>query len=189
MKSFVLVLFTLLLVNSAAFAGSRFYTIQSGVPTFYGTTPTGNFVASSSCDPFMVKIDGIKYYMMYGGSNTPGIQNLLGCSGMRKIDFFTPLRDLESDGDNLRITGAELKKAGIRLVASDIHNTLLYNTPDKDFDMNKVSYIDMTRLRITPAAIGYGSFDLYIKKENGNLKKVIGKVSVLPTRWAERMFD
>lgn len=189
MKNFVLVLFALLLANSAAFAGSRFYTIQSGIPSFYGTTPTGNFVASSSCDPFMVKIDGIKYYMMYSGSNNPGLQTLLGCSGMRKIDFFTPLRDLESDGDDLKITGEELKKAGIRLVASDIHNTLLYDKIDKDFDMNKVSYIDMSRLRITPAAVGYGSFDLYIKKENGNLKKIIGKVFVLPTRRGERMFD
>lgn len=189
MKNFVLVIFILLLANTAVYAGSRFYTIQQGIPSFHGTTPTGNFVASSSCDPFMVKIDGTKYFMMYAGANNPSMQNLLGCSGQRKIDFFTPLRDLESDGDNLKITAAELQRAGIRFVATDIHNTLLYNETNKDFDINKISYIDMTRLRITPAAVGYGSFDLYIKKENGNLKKVIGKVSVFPTRWAERMFD
>ena len=187
MKKFVLL--GLFILGLPGFAASRYFPVQQGIPSFHGMTPTNNFVAHSSCDPYMVKIDGTKYYMMFSGSNNPGLQSLLGCSGMRKIDFFTPLRDLESDGDDLKITGDELKKAGIRLVASNIHNTLLYDQTDKDFDMSKVSYIDMSRLRITPAAVGYGSFDLYIKKENGNLKKIIGKVFVLPTRRGEKMFD
>ncbi len=189
MKKFIVLMILFLAANMPVNAESRYYTIQQGIPSFRGWTPTGNFVASSSCDPFMVKIDGIKYFMMFDGAKKPSLENLLGCSGGRKVDFFTPLRDLESDGDYSKLTASELRNAGIRFVATDIHNTLLYSDKSKDFDMNKVDYIDMSRVRITPAAVGYGSFDLYIKKDSGSLKKVIGKVSVLPVRWAERMFD
>lgn len=189
MKKFALIFSVFLLATQMVSAESRYYTIQQGVPYFYGGIPTGNFVSHSRCDPFMVKIDGIKYYMMYKGASNPSVKTLVGCSGQSKFDFFTPLRDMESDNNYSKLTASELQKAGVRLVATDIHDTLLYNQPDKDFNLSKVSYIDMDRLRITPAAVGYGNFDLYIKKDNGNLKKIIGKVYVLPTRRAERMFD
>lgn len=189
MKKFIVLMVLFLAASVSANAESRYFTVQYGIPAFRGWTPTGYFVASSTCDPFMVKIDGVKYYMMFGGAENPSSKNLLGCSGRRKMDFFAPLRALDSDGDYESLTADELRSAGIRFVAADIHNTLLYNDKSKDFDMNKVDYIDMTRLRVTPAAVGYGNFDLYIKDERGKLKKIIGKVSVAPKHWAERMFD
>ncbi len=186
MKKFVLL--GLFILGLPGFAASRYFTVQQGIPSFHGMTPTNNFVAHSSCDPYMVKIDGTKYYLMFetGGGYT--YKNLLGCTGTRKYDMFTPLRDLEKDNDTDKLTAAELKNSGIRLVARNFDGTLAVNDKTKDYNLDNVSYIDMTRLRITPSAVGYGSFDLYIKKESGSLKKIIGKVQMMPIRRAEKMY-
>ncbi len=189
MKKFVL-LFILISSALQANAASRYITVQEGVPYFYGNIPTNIYVAHTSCDPFMVKIDGTKYYMLFEiGNSNYSYNNLLGCTGASKYDMFTPLRNLERDGDVSRLTGEELKSAGIRFVAQNFDNTLAYNDKTKDFDLNKISYIDMTRLRITPAAVAYGNFDVYVKKDGSNsLKKIIGKVSMMGQPYIRRMF-
>lgn len=188
MKKFILLLilfFSSLSVNAA----SRYVTVQEGVPYFYGNIPTNTFVAYSNCDPYMVKIDGTKYYLLFeNGTSNYTYNNLLGCTGASKSDMFTPLRNLERDGDISRLTGEELKSAGIRFVAQNFDDTLAFNDKTKDFDLNKISYIDMTRLRITPATVAYGNFDVYVKKDNGSLKKIIGKVSMRGYRSIKRLF-
>jgi len=189
MKKIILFLFVMCTALIPAYSASRYYTIQQNVPYMYGTIPTGQYMAYSSCDPFMVKIDGTKYYMVFDSDTGYNYQYLLGCTGTSKFDMFTPLRDLEQDGYVEKLTGEELKNAGLRFVALNFDDTLAVDNQAKDYDLSKVSYIDMTRLRFTPAAVGYGNFDLYVKKDSGNLKKIIGKVQMLPTRWAQRMFN
>lgn len=189
MKKIILLL-VLIFGALQANAVSRYVTVQDGVPYFYGNIPTNTFVAHTSCDPYMVKIDGTKYYMLFqNGNSNYSYNNLLGCTGASKYDMFTPLRNLERDGDVSRVTGTELRSAGIRFVAQNFDNTLAFNDKTKDFDLNKISYIDMTRLRITPAAVAYGNFDVYLKKDgSSSLKKIIGKVQMLGPRYVIRWF-
>lgn len=186
----IIVLLILIFCALQVNAESRYVTVQEGVPYFYGNIPTNTFIAYSNCDPYMVKIDGTKYYMLFeNGNSNYSYNNLLGCTGVSKSDMFTPLRNLERDGDVSRVTGDELKSAGIRFVAQNFDNTLAFNDKTKDFDLSKISYIDMTRLRITPAAVAYGNFDLYLKKDGSkSLKKIIGKVQMLGQRHVIRWF-
>jgi len=167
-------------------AATRYFTIQEGIPNMYGTIPTRPFAAFSSCDPYVVKIDGTKYFMMFESGS--GASALVGCGGQTKYDLFTPLKYLERDGDISKLTADELKNAGVRFVAQNFDGTLAVNDKNKDFSLDKVSHIDMTRLRITPAAVAYGNFDLYIKKDSGSLKKIIGKVSLMIPRALNRLF-
>lgn len=184
MKKIFLLLICILLCLCSASAEIRHVTIIQG----------GNYLNSmmlyptyKSCDLFEVKIDGTKYFLM-SGSGEFSRQKFLGCSEQSKYDMFTPLRNLEKDGDYTRLTADELKASGIRLVAQNFDGTIAYNNESKDFPLGKISYVDMTRLRITPSAIAYGNFDIYLKKDGGGFKKNIGKVQMMPIVRTNRFY-
>lgn len=184
MKKIFLLLICIFACLEPVRAESRYVTIIQG----------GNYVDNmlmyptyKSCDLFEVKIDGIKYFLM-SGSGEYNRQKFLGCSGQSKYDMFTPLRNLEKDGDYTRLTSDELRTSGIRFVAQNFDGTVAYNNKSKDFPLEKISYIDMTRLRITPSAIAYGNFDIYLKKDGGGVKKVIGKVQMMPIVRSNRFY-
>ena len=81
-----------------------------------------------------------------------------------KDNLFEALKGLESDGNTSTLTGEELAKAGIRLVAKNDDGTLAVDDPSKDFDLSKVASIDMTNLRQSTDNDGrvgtFGHFDM-----------------------------
>ena len=188
MLKVLFVLLSLIIYSLPSAAESRFFTIQTGVPAIYTNLGTPTFGAYSSCDPFIMKVDGIKYYMMYNSSSGYTYKNLLGCSG-QKNSLFEPLYNLESDGDNSKLTGEELESAGVRFVKVKNNGYLDVNNKSSDFGIKKISYIDLSRLRISTGPRPYGNFDVYVKKENGSLKKVISRTTMHTLHYVKSLFD
>lgn len=184
MKKIFLLLVFIYACFVSANAETKYVTIiQGGYPN-----ELGYFAQNyKSCDAYELKIDGTKYFLM-DGNGTYSRQKFLGCSAQSKFDMFTPLRNIEKDGDYTKLTSAELKSAGIRLVAQNFDGSIAYNNKSKDFPLEKLNYIDMTRLRFTPAVIAYGNFDVYIKKDGGGTKKIIGKVQMQPIIHTNRIY-
>ena len=117
-----------------------------------------------SCDPYVIKIDGVEYTMILDNKDDVWDTNdILGIND-EKDNLFEALKGLESDGNTSTLTGEELAKAGIRLVAKNEDGTLAVDDPSKDFDLSKVASIDMTNLRQSADNDGrvgtFGHFDM-----------------------------
>lgn len=144
----------------------------------------------SDSNPFWINIKGTKYYMIKSRSDgNYTYKDILGYD-LTKKRLFEPLFDLESDGDNSKLTGEELAKAGIRFVAVKTNGKLSLNDKSRDFPLEKVSYIDMNKLTVSSrsALRPYGSFSMYIKRESGSLQKYIGHVDYQRPKDLERLF-
>lgn len=130
-------------------------------------------------DPYVIKVNGIKYYMIKNSKDGAyTTDNIVGLND-NKTSLFDAMRKLNSDKDNTKLTSEELKKSDIRFVAVGNNGKLLLNNKEKDFNLNNISYIDLSNLRetINSGNIGsFGYFDMYIKTQNGQ-KKIIGYVS------------
>ena len=188
MLKVLFVFLSLTVLNLPAFAESRFFTIQTGVPAIYTNLSTPAFGAYTSCDPFIMKVDGVKYYMMLKSGSGYSYKNLLGCSG-KKSSLFEPLYNLESDGDTTKLTADELERGGVRFVKVKNNGYLDVNNKNSDFDLKRISYIDMTRLRISTGPRPYGNFDVYVKKDSGSLKKVISRTTMHTLHYVKSLFD
>ena len=134
------------------------------------TTPKSAIAAF--LDPYIINIDGNNYVLVKDSkTNEWTVDNILG-SGDSRNDLFESLRKLESDGDVTKISAKELKKAGIRFVYLNSDQSLALNDRTKDFDIEKVQYIDMQNLR---TALGnknddgtFGYFYVIIKENRQN---------------------
>lgn len=108
-----------------------------------------------------------------------------------KDNLFEALKGLESDGDTSNLTGDELAKAGIRLVAKNDDGTLAVDDKSKDFDLSKIDNIDMTNLTRSTDNDGnvgtFGNFNLTLTdgrtiqgaetfEEKSTLQKLFGAV-------------
>lgn len=99
-----------------------------------------------SCDPYIINIDGVEYTMILDNKDGKwDTEDILGINDS-KDNLFEALKGLESDGDVSSLTGEELAKAGIRLVAKQEDGTLAVDDPSKDFDLSKIKSIDMNNL-------------------------------------------
>ncbi|MBQ2644192.1 hypothetical protein IJG14_01290 [bacterium] len=100
----------------------------------------------SSCDPYVINIDGVEYTMILDNKDGKWDTNdILGINDS-KDNLFAALKGLNSDDDLSSLTSEELQKAGIRLVAKNDDGTLALNDTSKDFDLSKVKSIDLANL-------------------------------------------
>ena len=129
-------------------------------------------------DPYAVKINGQKYYMVRNREDNQYTKyDILGYDDT-KAELFDDMKSLNSDNDTTKITQEELKKAGIRFVAV-VNNKLQLQDKSLDYSLDNIKYIDLTTLRgtVNNGKIGsFGYFDMYIK-ENNKTKKIIGFVT------------
>lgn len=131
-------------------------------------------------DPYVVPVDGVNYVMVKDKKTTDwNERDLLGYDDP-KDNMFLSLRSLESDGDFSKITGKELKTAGIRLVRLNEDGVLLVNDRKQDYSLDKINYIDMSNLKKTANSKNtgiFGHFNVYLKTDNSAKKMVIGYVT------------
>ncbi|MBO6087563.1 hypothetical protein J6P92_04360 [bacterium] len=131
-------------------------------------------------DPYIVNINGKNYVLVKDSpDNNWTVENILGYNDS-KDDLFASLKALETDNDTAKISSAELKSANIRLVLLNSDQSLTLDDRTKDFDIDKVQYIDMKNLR---TALGnknddgtFGYFYIIIK-ENGKKRAYPGRVT------------
>ncbi len=136
--------------------------------------------AIPNADPYVIEVDNIKYMMIK--DNKDGIWNELDILGYNdpKENLFLSLVYLNTDPDGSKLSAKELKNAGVRFVAIGSDGKLLLNDSSKDFDLNRVDYIDLANLK--QLANGedtgiFGHFDLYLKPKNGSPRLIIGHVT------------
>ncbi|MCR5265587.1 MAG: hypothetical protein K6E29_03225 [Cyanobacteria bacterium RUI128] len=131
-------------------------------------------------DPYIVKIDGVNYVLVKDRADKNWSEkDLLGFEDP-KTNRFESLIKLNSDGDHSKVSSAELKKAGVRFVRMNSKGVLLVNDKKKDYDLNKVDYIDIINLKRTAnsEATGiFGHFTVYLKTSNPNKRAVVGYVT------------
>ena len=131
-------------------------------------------------DPYIVNINGKNYVLVKDSpDNNWTVENILGYNDSRD-DLFASLKNLETDKDTTKISTDELKNAGIRFVLLNPDQSLVLDDRTKDFDLEKVQYIDMKNLR---TALGNknddGTFGYFyvIVKENGKKRAYPGRVT------------
>ena len=148
------------------------------VPSNTDVTDKLNKNVAKINDPYVIKINGTKYYMVKNSATgVYTLDNIVGYCD-EKTSLFNALNKINSDNDNTKLTKEELKAAQIRFVAVDNNGRLQLNNKSKDFV--QVEYIDLstTRESINNGKIGsFGYYDVYIKDLNGQVKKIIGYVS------------
>lgn len=129
-----------------------------------------SLASSEQLDPFVIKVDGIKYYMVQNNK-------ILGEDSTLNT-IYQPLYLLDKNNDK-KITSAELKNGNIRFVRLNNLGQLELNNKSLDYPLANISYIDLNTLRRTQNAgdIGsFGYFDIYIN-HNYQIKKFIGQIT------------
>lgn len=129
-----------------------------------------SLASSEQLDPFVIKVDGIKYYMVQNNK-------ILGEDSTLKT-IYQPLYLLDKNNDK-KITSAELKNGNIRFVRLNNSGQLELNNKSLDYPLANISYIDLNTLRRTQNTgdIGsFGYFDIYIN-HNYQIKKFIGQIT------------
>lgn len=129
-----------------------------------------SLASSEQLDPFVIKVDGIKYYMVQNNK-------ILGEDSTLDT-IYQPLYLLDKNNDK-KITSAELKNGNIRFVRLNNSGQLELNNKSLDYPLANISYIDLNTLRRTQNAgdIGsFGYFDIYIN-HNYQIKKFIGQIT------------
>ncbi len=116
----------------------------------------------TSCDPYEITIDGKVYqFVKENGDGKWDPADLFGFTD-QKDDIFRSMKDADLD-KNGQLTGEELAKLGVRLVAKE-GGKLQVNDSSKDFDLSKIDNIDLTKLRGSDQNDGnvgtFGNFDL-----------------------------
>lgn len=130
-------------------------------------------------DPYMIKISNNKYYLVKDSLNNQyTLNNIIGYTD-QKGSLFTAMRKLDLNKDN-KITSSELKKQNIRFVRLDFTNKLILHDKTKDFNPNNIEFIDLSTLResVNNGNVGsFGYFDVYVRLNDGIIKKITGCVT------------
>ena len=187
MKKFIILLILLLTTSAVVNAETKTYTMRQGVRTMYGYIPTSAYGAYSDCDPYIFTIGGIKYYMLRDNVKSYSRKSLLGCSE-KKRTLFHPLEALNSVGDRERLTSAELRRANIRFVKLKTNGKLDVHNKNSDFDLDKIAYVDLRRVRFSLAGTPMGCFDIYVKRDSGSTRKVVARVTAKSHYTVDKMF-
>lgn len=130
----------------------------------YDTASIALGLLSLAVDPFVVKIDGVQYVMLK--DNNDGIwdeKDILGFFDTPEL-LFSSLVALNQNADT-KITPDELKAQNVRLAAVGADGKLLVDNTASDFDVNKINYIDIKKLRklanSTPDGV-FGHFNVHL---------------------------
>ncbi len=140
----------------------------------------GGALVALVMDPYVVTIDGVRYVLVTDRNDKNwSPDDILGINDP-KNNRFASLIALNSDGDHSKISAAELKKANIRFVRMDKNGVLLVNDRKKDFDLNKIDYIDIINLKRTANSQHtgiFGHFTMYLKTPDVKKRAVVGYVT------------
>lgn len=139
--------------------------------------------------PFWIKIGSTKYYMIHEKTNGSYTQkDLLGCE-KDKDRLFEPFYEMDTNQD-FKLTAKELKVSRIRFVSQKLNGKLELEDKTKDFSVDNIDYIDMFTLATYSDKIArpYGTFNMFVRTENGNTRKYIGHVGYVWPRKLERLF-
>ena len=140
----------------------------------------GGAIAAMALDPYVIELDGNKYVLVVDRKDKNwSAQDLLGINDPKQ-NRFQSLIGLNTDKDHSKITVAELKKANIRFVRIDKKGALLVNDRTKDYDLNKIDYIDIINLKRTANAETtgiFGHFTVYLKTANPKKRTAVGYVT------------
>ncbi len=166
--------------------GTEYVSIPSKQPfnvakTFLGLTAAAAVITPALLfDPYVVQIDGQNYVLVKDRCDLNWSEkDLLGIDDPKE-NRFQSLLSLNSDGDYSKLSPDELKKAGIRFVRMDKNGTLLVNDRKKDYDLNKIDYIDIINLKRTANSDTtgiFGHFTVYLKTTSAKKKAVVGYVT------------
>lgn len=130
-------------------------------------------------DPYMIKVLNNKYYLVKDSLNNQyTLNNIIGYTD-QKGSLFNAMRKLDLNKDN-KITSSELKKQNIRFVRLDFTNKLILHDKTKDFNIDNIKLIDLSTLResVNNGNVGsFGYFDVYVKLNDGIIKKITGCVT------------
>lgn len=124
----------------------------------------------ASRDPFVIKVDGLKYYMVQNKS-------IVGQDSTLE-NIYEPLFKMDKNKDK-KLTSQEMKNANIRFVRLNNKGQLEMSDKTLDYPLINVSYIDLNTLRKTnnTGKLGsFGYFDIYINKDY-QLKRFIGQIT------------
>lgn len=150
---------------------------QSAIVNYASNAPHPEIVVAS--DPYMIKIGKTQYLMIL--DNKDGKWNekdILGYDD-KKEELFKSLISLNSDNDKTKLTSNELKNLKIRFVQISAKGTLALKDKSKDFDLNKIDYIDLMDLKTIANSSSSGvngHFNLYLKSPNPSERLVTGYV-------------
>ena len=140
----------------------------------------GGAILAMAMDPYVIEIDGNKYVLVVDRKDKNWSEkDLLGINDPKQ-NRFQSLIALNKDMDHSKISVAELKQANIRFVRLDKKGALLVNDRTKDYDLNKIDYIDIINLKRTANAevTGiFGHFTVYLKSTNPKKRTAVGYVT------------
>lgn len=145
----------------------------------------------SNADPYIVEIDGVKYMMIKDNKDGNWDKNdILGINDPKE-NLFLSLVYLNNDFDGSKLSANELKAGGIRFAAIGSDGKLILQDTKKDFDLNKIDYIDLSNLKHISNSNEtgvFGHFNLYLKTTDGTKKLVVGKVMFDETKDLQELF-
>ena len=144
------------------------------------TSLSGSGVLLAGRDPYMIEINGTKYMLIKDNNDgTFDEKDILGIKDTQK-NIFASLKPLDTNKD-LKLTGEELDKAGIRLVKIDENGKLDYKNKSNDFKNSDIEFIYLKELRKAYKNNGstgqFGQYDVVIKNEKGEKTLVTGLVT------------
>ena len=136
--------------------------------------------ARRALDPYVVTINNNTYVMVKDRKdNNWSADDILGINDPKE-NRFASLVALNSDLNHARLTPEELKKAGVRFVRMGTDGSLLVKERNKDFNLNKIDYIDIINLKRTANSANtgiFGHFTVFLKTNTAKKRAVVGYVT------------
>ena len=196
MKKFFYLFIFCLLTTSIVYASS-YYVSRTGEILQVGTNIPikKDMKANLTCNTFSFQYRMDKYYMIKDDGSLYNRKNLVGCEDYSITNIFDPLLLLNSDKITEKLTSNELKSANIRFVKlKSPMGQLDIENKKNDFDLDKIAYIDLSKL-------DYFSYDhaqvrMYLRPNNENsyysnskyMKELFINIQSKSKQQADRMF-
>ena len=169
MKKYILFYLFVFLLTAIVFADiSYYYTSRTGDIFQSGTNaPIGKYSKMNLlCNTFFISYKMDRYFIVNDDKKPYSRTSLLGCGDTSSTTIFDPLIVMNTDKIIEKLSVDEIKKGNIRFVKL-VSGKLDLNNKNNDFDLDRVLYIDLSKLRFS--SHNYGEVDMYIKPNNERL--------------------
>lgn len=188
-KKILLLFFAYIISLTAGYSETVYYTVNQGFMYRDGIYINNWIYGSySKCDPISISYKHETYYMVDDNKKPYSRSSLLGCEDYARNTLFDPLIKLNDDNIWERLTPDEIRRANVRFVRVKINGKLdLYDTKN-DFNLDKIAYIDLHKLRFLANGFVGGEVDMYVKTPHGNLNTVTIHINSKLPNQADRMF-